>query len=164
MSDSRQAGGKFGKGNPYRITTHERASMLGQKGNKKSQETARRRRKIKEAMLDILSLPLIDENEADRKAKEILALYGIEDAQQADALALAMLLKAKLGDVEAAKFARDSSGERPTQGVEVGNLDDRPFESIDLGKLSDDELQRMAFARRDEDETELKALPPSDAE
>lgn len=150
---------KFEKGNPYRITTHERASALGKKGVQVTHDIMRRRRRIKEAMIDMLSLPLIDENDADTRAKEILALYGIDDAQQADALALSMLLQAKKGNVEAAKFARDSSGEKPTQGVEVGNLDDKPFESIDLGKLSDEELQRMAFARReDEDEADDDAV------
>ena len=78
---------------------------------------------------------------------QILELYGIEDPRQADSLALSMVLKAVGGDVEAAKFARDTTGEKPTTGVEVGNLDDKPFESIDLGALSDEELQRMAFAR-----------------
>ena len=112
-------------------------------GGKKGAETLKARRKIRDALQEILTAPLTS---TDEKMAKILKLYGIEHARQADALALSMVLKAIEGDVEAAKFTRDTSGEKPTTGVEVGNLDDKPFESINLSELSDDELQRMAFA------------------
>lgn len=137
--------GRFVKGCSYvnNITPEERKKRQSN-GGKKAAIVNRRRRQIREALLDILAAPVRD---IDAQKAQILELYGIEDPRQADSLALSMVLKAVGGDVEAAKFARDTTGEKPTTGVEVGNLDDKPFESIDLGALSDEELQRMAFAR-----------------
>ena len=137
--------GRFLKGCSYanNITPEERKKRQSN-GGKKAAIVQRRRRQIREALLDILAAPVRD---IDAQKAQILELYGIEDPRQADSLALSMVLKAVGGDVEAAKFARDTTGEKPTTGVEVGNLDDKPFESIDLGALSDEELQRMAFAR-----------------
>ncbi len=146
----RDAKGRFVKGcsNAIRDNTPENQKKRSN-GGKKARETIRRRRKIRDALKDILALPASSTNE---KTAKILELYGIENPQQADALALSMVLKAIDGDVEAAKFARDTTGEKPTTGVEVGNLDDKPFESINLSELSDEELQRMAFTRGAADE------------
>lgn len=147
---NRDEKGRFVKGcsNAIRDNTPENQRKRSN-GGKKSAVVRRARRKIRDALQDILAAPVIS---ADEKMAKILKLYGIEDARQADALALSMILKAIDGDVEAAKFARDTTGEKPTTGVEVGNLDDKPFESINLGELSDEELQRMAFTRGAADE------------
>ncbi len=145
----RNSKGQFVKGNSYLAnTTPERRHQMRVNGGKKAGETHRRRRKIRTALEDILAAPLID---TDEKMAAIAKLYGIENPQQADALALSMVLKAIEGDVEAAKFTRDTTGEKPTTGVEIGNLDDKPFESINLSELSDEELQRMAFTRQSDE-------------
>lgn len=147
---NRDEKGRFVKGCAYAIKDNTPENQRKRSnGGKKAAETIKRRRKIRDALKDILASPVAN---TDEKMAKILKLYGIESPQQADALALSMILKAIDGDVEAAKFARDTTGEKPTTGVEVGNLDDKPFESINLGELSDEELQRMAFARGAADE------------
>lgn len=141
--------GRFVKGCSYvnNLTPEERKKRQ-RNGGKKSALVNRQRRQIREALLDILAAPVRD---IDAQKAQILELYGIEDPRQADSLALSMVLKAVGGDVEAAKFARDTTGEKPTTGVEIGNLDDKPFESINLSELSDEELQRMAFTRQSDE-------------
>ena len=56
--------------------------------------------------------------------------------------------KAKTGDVEATRYIRDTIGEKPREGLELGNLDDKPLASVDLSKLSDEQLKAMAAARK----------------
>lgn len=148
---------KFKKGDP-------RASECGKKGVVKCHEKMRQRRKIRAALEDILALPLNDDVEVDAAAKKILELYGVTDAMKVDAMSLAMVLKAQNGDVDAARFTRDTVGERPSQAVEVGNMDDKPFETLDLGAMSDDELQRMAAMRQPELLDEPDDAPESESE
>lgn len=45
---------------------------------------------------------------------------------------IAVTDKAKTGDVEAARYVRDTIGEKPREGLELGNLDDKPLETVDL--------------------------------
>ena len=61
-------------------------------------------------------------------------------------------LKAMSGDTKAAEFVRDTSGQKPTDSLVVGNLDDQPFELIDLGALSDAELKELAAIKASADE------------
>ena len=105
-----------------------------------------KRRLLKDAMRDILSAGVAElpDDQQIPILKEVLKVAGIENPPNADAIAMAVGVKALRGDVEAARFVRDTSGEKPVQGVEVGNLDDKPFEHIDLSTLTDDELFRMA--------------------
>lgn len=153
MADTPDHKGRYyTKGNKYSLAfrSPEERFAIQSKGGKVAAQRYKERRKIRDALIDILAAPAAT---TDETLAEVCKLYGIEDPKQADALALKMVLKAiKDGDVEAAKFARDTSGEKPTTGVEVGNLDDKPFESINLSELSDEELQRMAFTRETADE------------
>lgn len=105
-----------------------------------------KRRLMRDAMKDILSSGLIDLDGDEQIAaiKAALMQAGIEDPTNADAISMAVGVKALKGEVEAARFVRDTSGEKPVQGVEVGNLDDRPFEHINLAELTDEQLFQMA--------------------
>ena len=136
--------GAYEAGKATRITK-ENAAEYARRGTAQRKKNAQRRRKMREAMATLLNSPLTD---IDQQAAELLAELGIDDPLQVDAIALAMTIKAKSGDVEAAKFTRDTSGEKPVTGVEVGNLDGKPFESIDLSTLSDEQLQQMAAERQ----------------
>ena len=70
-----------------------------------------------------------------------------------NAINLAVSGKAAQGDVEAARYLRDTVGEKPREGLELGNLDDKPLASLDLSKLTDEQLQIIA-ARRAETSAE----------
>lgn len=73
---------------------------------------------------------------------------GFEGADYQTAVFWGQLKKAIYGlDTEAAKYVRDTAGYKPTESMQIGNLDDKPFTQIDLSKLSNEELLRMVAAR-----------------
>ena len=119
------------------------ASAAGKIGGVKAGETRRRRgalRRAAQALLEVSPdrLPGVED------LADVLRLAGIEGATMADAVALAQVLKAAKGDTEAARFIRDTSGERPADQLQV-----IPGEVIDaesVAGLSDEELTELASA------------------
>lgn len=120
------------------------------RGGKKSQENFRRRRYMREMAQEILQMKL---QKAD-EVKEVLRAGGFteEDCNYAAGIIMTQTLKAMSGDTKAAEFVRDTSGQKPTDSLVVGNLDDQPFELIDLGALSDAELKELAALKACADE------------
>jgi len=68
----------------------------------------------------------------------------------ANAIVLSSLLKAGRGDIEAARFVRDTIGEKPTETMNLG-VSNTPVKALDMTKLSDAELEALAD-RSDEDD------------
>ena len=48
--------------------------------------------------------------------------------------------KALGGDTRAAEFIRDTSGQKPSAGIAIGNVIDMPSEKIDLASMSNAKL------------------------
>lgn len=111
-------------------------------GGKRSQEVLRLKRTQADILRQILAL-----EECDPKRRELLISMGL-DGSIADSINIAVTDKAKTGDIEAARYIRDTIGEKPREGLELGNLDDKPLASVDLSKLSDEQLKAMAAARK----------------
>ena len=107
------------------------------RGGIKSGEARRRYRTMRESLKLILSLDVQDEQKA-----EALKTLGLAPTYQ-NGIQLAMASKAIDGDVEAARFVRDTSGEKPAQAVDMA-VTDKPFEALDLKALSDDDLKTLA--------------------
>lgn len=112
------------------------------KGGIASGVARRKRKTFAEGIKQILDMPV-----DDPETLEALKLLGL-DGTFLDAINLAQTAAARKGDTEAARFLRDTIGEKPREGLELGNLDDRPLETIDLSKLSDEQLMLMAAKRR----------------
>jgi len=93
--------------------TYEERAINGRKGGLKLGENNRKRRAIKEALIAYLDQK--DPNSKDCQDKEITNAVSI---------AIALINKAKAGDVQAATFVRDSSGEKPVdeQIIDAGEL------------------------------------------
>ena len=124
----------------------EQARKNGAKGGVKSGETRRRQKAIRDTMRTILAMKIDDEVSAEAQTK-----LGLDGTFQS-ALALAQIRKAVIGDTDAARFVRDTIGEKPREGIEIGNLADRPFETLDLTQLSDAQLRERAAAKQDNDD------------
>ena len=60
------------------------------------------------------------------------------------AMAVAALQRAERGDIEAARFIRDTRGEKPVAETAMGSLPDRPVRSMNLSQLSDAESEALA--------------------
>jgi len=108
------------------------------KGGQKGMATIRRRKAMRELARTLLDTDLQTEDEFRAE----LEARGIEQTEAA-ALLLAQLRRARTGDTEAARFLRDTSGQKPVDNVAIGNLDDKPFETLDLSKLTDDQLKAL---------------------
>lgn len=132
--------------------TAEEAYEINAAGGRAAAE-ARRRRK---AMREVARAMLDTELRANDSLRTELTDRGFKDYTEAAAVLLAQLNRARAGDTDAAKFLRDTSGERPADQLAIGNLDDRPFETLDLSTLSDADLQYLLSKRSahgdDEDE------------
>ena len=92
-------------------------------------------------MILALDLPAKDR---DRALLEQLGL----DPSYGNAINLSVIRKAQAtGDVDAARYVRDTIGEKPREALEIGNLDDKPLASVDLSRLSDEQLRALVAQR-----------------
>lgn len=129
----------------YNGQTPEQARENGRKGGIASGVAKRRRKQLREVINEILPLPV-----EDPEVRAVLESYGLEPTHEV-AMVVAALQRAERGDIEAARFIRDTRGEKPVAEVAVGNILDKPVQSLDLSKLSDAELEALAdmYAERD---------------
>lgn len=103
--------------------------------------------KRRKAMREIAKTMLATELRTNDTLRQTLDERGFEDFTEAAAVILGQLNRARAGDTEAAKFLRDTSGERPADQVAIGSFDDLPIDSIDLTELSDRDLMRLIEQR-----------------
>ena len=107
------------------------------KGGKVNAERNRRYRTFRECLQAILSLEVSDES-----LRSELENMGL-DPSYSNAISMAAIRKAATtGDIEAARFTRDTVGEKPTEALQM--TFDKPVKSMDLSKLSDAELEALA--------------------
>jgi len=97
---------------------------------------------IRGALKLILQMP--DSTDKPDEVSGLLEKFGVPDPTAAEGIAAAALLRARRGDMEAARYVRDSSGEMPTSRVEVAGDPSRPIASMDLTSMTDDQLRIVA--------------------
>lgn len=76
----------------------------------------------------------------------MLKALGVEDPTGADALMLAQFTKACRGDTEAARYVRDTAGERPSDQVHL-IASERPVDGDLVASMTDEELALLAESR-----------------
>lgn len=115
-------------------------------GGKASQAKQRARKTQAEIIRQIMALELTQEEGADK----LLAL-GLDPTWATDAN-VAVMQKARRGDVESLRYLRDTIGEKPREGLEIGNLDGQPLSTVDLSTMTDDQLRALIAAREAADQ------------
>lgn len=113
---------------------------------RKQSETKRRQRTFRESVKALMKCQVVDEEQ--RKALEEMGL----DTTLLNQIQKAVFDRAAKGDVEAVRYLRDTAGEKPREGLELGNLDGKPLASIDLSGLTDEQLRALAAQRAEEPE------------
>ena len=103
-----------------------------------SGKAKRKAKSMREAARFLLEAPLLD----DPATVEALETLGLE-ADQQSAILLKAIEQARRGDMESARYARDTSGQAPAQQVALGGMDGQPIQTMDLSGLSTEELQKM---------------------
>lgn len=126
--------------NLKRDFTREELAENGRKGGVASGVAKRRQRTFRESIKAIMACPVPDDEQRDR-----LEQLGV-DATMLNAIHMAINERAMRGDVDAARYLRDTAGEKPREGVDL-DISDRPLESLDLSKLTDEQLQALAAQR-----------------
>lgn len=109
----------------------DKAREIGKKGGKKSVESRRKRKALKEQMELLLTLPLTDE-----RAKKQFESMGI-DADNMDnqmAMVVKTYAQALKGNINAVNVIREIIGERVVEVNVNNNIDDKVKE---LGRLLD---------------------------
>ena len=126
---------------PNSERTPEQLRAQTSKAGKASGEARRRRKTFRESLLTILAMAPDDPTILDH-----LKALGLDPNYQT-AIDLAQAKQAARGDTDAARFIRDTIGEKPREELEIGGQADRPIQTIDMSKLSDDDLRRLAEIR-----------------
>lgn len=116
-------------------------------GGKASQAKQKRRRTQAEIIRQIMDLKLTPEEGAEK-----LEALGLDPTWATDAN-VAVMQKARRGDVESLRYLRDTIGEKPRDGLEIGGIEGQPVSTIDLTALTDDQLRAMIAAREATEET-----------
>ena len=125
------------------LTPEERKQSASRAG--KASGEARR---LKRTQADILRQILVLDY-TDPERRKLLMQLGLS-GNFADAINLSVLEKAAKGDVEAARYMRDTIGEKPREDMQVSVLD-KPVEQLDLSTLSDDELNAIVAHKTNTD-------------
>ena len=127
----------------------EAAKKCAVLGGKKVQQMYQKRRTLREAARTLLNASLSSISEEDNAvlsaASDMLRAFGVEDPTGADALMLAQFAKACKGDTEAARYVRDTSGERPSDQVQIV-AGERPIDGELVESLTDSQLVELATA------------------
>ena len=131
---------------PFDTRTESEQRAIAVAGGVASGAARRRRKTQAEIIRSIMDLKLTPEEGA-----EALEALGLEPTWATDAN-VAVMRKARGGDVESLRYLRDTIGEKPREGLEIGNLDGQPLSTVDLSQLSDDQLRAMIAAREDADQ------------
>lgn len=101
---------------PKRDQTAKERRESARRAGKASAKARRERKEMRETFRNILDMPLkpgdLEEIQTFQGANRLNVTVG-------EAIALVMASKAVKGDVKAAEFVRDTSGQRPTSQVQV---------------------------------------------
>lgn len=115
----------------------EERTESARRAGKASVEARRKYRRQRDLARQILSARVPDKDLAAR-----LRELGMEDTYGA-AVVFAQAAKATGGDTEAARYLRDTIGEKPTEQYNL-SVSDKPIKSLDLSAMSDEELEALA--------------------
>ncbi len=128
--------------------TKEKAREIGRAGGIASGQARKQRRMMRETISALLQARLDDTEMA-----AVLEAAGLP-ADLQGGINLAIMRKALLGDVEAARYLRDTAGEKPTETFNLA-VSDKPVKALDLSAMSDEEI--AALADRADDTPALSA-------
>ncbi len=131
---------------PMNQRSPEDVRRICKMGAKATSQKKRRQRTFRESVVALMKCEVLNEEQ-----KKVLEEMGL-DPTTLNQIQVAVFEKAAKGDVEAARYLRDTAGEKPRDGVEIGNLEGKPLASIDLSGMTDDQLKALAAQRSEEPE------------
>ena len=96
--------------------TTEEQRMIAQKGGKASGKARKDKREQKQIIMDVLAMPL-----EDGSVEQITSLAAAEGANLSinQAIIIQQVKRALKGDTRAAEYLRDTSGQKPSDKVQI---------------------------------------------
>lgn len=95
------------------------AKECGHKGGIKSGEVRRRKREMKDILSSFLSMPYTEEDLEDIEKSENFKALAKKNMTIAEKLMFTQILKAMKGDTVALQFIRDTSGQKPSEKMQL---------------------------------------------
>lgn len=117
--------------------TSEQRTESARRAAKASAQARQGYKRQRDLIKQILAAPV-----DDPALREALKEQGF-DMTFGSAMALAQARKALTGDTEAARYLRDTVGEKPTEQYNLA-VSDKPIKALDLSGMSDEELEALA--------------------
>ena len=136
-------------GKKFYEMSKEELSACGKVGGKRSGETRRNKKAMKESLDILLNMPLKSGKQCDVDAvKNFAALKG-KNITVEQAMLIAQIQKALKGDTQALTFLRDTSGQKPEDNLNVvGQIDtSNPYDELTVDELK-------ALAKKCEEDAE----------
>lgn len=120
------------------VKSKSEARKRGRAGGIASGAARREKKKMRETLEIILSMPMKNGKYDDVEGICNFAAIKGKNISVQEAILIAQVQKAMKGDTRAAEYVRDMIGEKPVENVNVSGKVSNPFEG-----LSTEELRRM---------------------
>ena len=129
--------------------TQEERSASARRAGLASGKKRHEKKLLRDIANDLMSADFSAVAENDKKLSQMLQLLGNKAPTGGDLMMLSAMIKGIRGDVDALKFVRDTSGQRPAdvQAVTVSRGD---LDGVDLRTVSTEELLQIASAEADD--------------
>ena len=129
--------------------TREEKIEIARKAGRISGQKKHEKKLLRDIANDLMSADFSAVAENDEKLSQMLQLLGNKAPTGGDLMMLSAMIKGIRGDVDALKFVRDTSGQRPAdvQAVTVSRGD---LDGVDLRTVSTEELLQIASAEGDD--------------
>lgn len=118
-----------------RTPTTAEARDMGRKGGIASGKARREKKAMKDTLEALLSMPIADGAADDVADIQSLAEIKGKNISVQEAIMLAQIKKAMKGDLQAAIFVRDSSGNKPADGLNINGNVNNPFADLTTEEL-----------------------------
>ena len=116
------------------LTPEERRANA-RKAGIASGKARREKRRMKETLEILLSMPINDGVAADVETIKSIAGLSNQNITVQDAILYAQILKAMEGDTKAAEYVRDTSGNKLKEGLELSGGVNNPFAGMTTEEL-----------------------------
>jgi hypothetical protein len=132
-----------------RQLTPEEKSESARRAGLASGKKKREKKLLRDIANDLMQADFSAVAENDEKLSQMLQLLGNKAPTGGDLMMLSAMIKGIRGDVDALKFVRDTSGQRPAdvQAVTVSRGD---LDGVDLRTVSTEELMQIASESADD--------------
>lgn len=120
---------------PQSERTKAEQREIAKKGGIASGKARREKKAMKETLETLLAMSLNDDVITDLEEIQSVASLKGKNITVQEAIMLKQIQKAMKGDTRAAEYVRDTSGNKPKEGLELSGNINNPFEGLTTEEL-----------------------------